>query len=233
MKVKFKDLQSSDIAVGVCGAVAFMALSAVIGDLVFGGLIGTFLGCSLALCRRKYIDELQLRAGDADAEEWVVELNGISVGRISDADYATIRLSVFNNTRLYVAQLANCGRVLLEVLGMMLLVVPVCAFWIILAILIVSPNVGADLVDQLREATPANVVMVASYWAVTMMNFGLAVAMFMAIFSGGQVRFGFVNRFGEVTAKIIRQRLRIAPEGKLVLVRWVKGARHASAGAQS
>jgi len=224
MKVTLKDLQRGDVVAGVCAALAAFAVFALFGAPLQGVIACALLGYVAAVTRHKYMTALQARVDGSGGPEWDVELNGVNVGKISDADYAAIRLQVFGDGRLYVAQLLNCGRVLMRVFDSMLMTVPVLAFWGLLAVAIVSPETCTEALNELRTATPASVAKFASFVFTFMMTLGMLSAGLTAALTGA--RFGFVNRFGEATAGILRRRLRVAAEGDIVLVRWVDGVLH-------
>lgn len=224
MKVNLKDLQRGDVVAGVCAAVAAFAVFLLFGAGLMGIAAGVLLGYVTAVARHQYMAALQARVDSSDGPDWDVELNGVNVGKISDSDYAAIRQQVFGDGRLYVAQLLNCGRVLMRVFDSMLMTVPVLAFWGLLAVAIVSPETCTEALNELRTATPASVAKFAAFVFTFMMTLGLLSAGLSAALTGA--RFGFVNRFGEATAGILRRRLRVAAEGDIVLVRWVDGVLH-------
>jgi len=55
------------------------------------------------------------------APVWLVEVNGITVGNISYADYLEIRKAVFSDVRIYVAQLFNLGKVVFLVVNRLII----------------------------------------------------------------------------------------------------------------
>jgi hypothetical protein len=224
MKVTWKDLQRSDVVAGACAAGAALVVSLLFGAALQGVVVGAMLGYAVAVSRHKYMAALQQRVRAGDGPEWDVELNGVKVGTVSDATYAAIRLQVFDDVRLYVAQLLNCGRVLMRVFDSMLLSVPLLAFWGLLAVAMFSPESCAEALNQLRAATPASIAKFASFVFSFMMALGLLAAGVNAALMGA--RYGFVNRFSEATANALRRRLGVAAEGELVLVRWADGVMH-------
>lgn len=225
MKVNLKDLKRRDVVAGVSAAVAAFAVFLLLGTgLGLAFLPGALLGYATAVTRRKYMAALLARVESSDGPDWDVELNGVNVGKISDSDYAAIRQKVFRDGRLYVAQLLNCGRVLMRVFDSMLMTVPVLAFWGLLVVAFVSPETCTEALNELRTATPPSIAKFASFLFTIMMALGLMSAGLSASLTGA--RFGFVNRFGEATTGILRRRLHVAAEGDIVLVRWVDGVLH-------
>jgi hypothetical protein len=223
MKVNLKDLHRGDVIAGICAAVAACAVFALFAGVALGLGAGVLTGYAVAVTRHRYMAALQARVERSDGPDWDVELNGVKVGRISDSKYAAVRLQVFEDWRLYVAQLLNCGRVLLRVLDSMLMVAPVLVFWGLLAVAILSPGYCTEVLNELRTVTPAAIASFASLLLTAMMTVGLLSAGLSAALTGA--RFGFVNRFGEETTRTLRRLLCVAAEGDVVLVRWVDGVR--------
>lgn len=225
MKVTWKDLQRGDLVAGACAAGTALVVCALSGGAVLGGIVlGGLVGYAVAESRRRYMAALWRRVNTSGGPNWDVELNGVKVGTIRDADYATIRLKVFGDVRLYVAQFLNCGRVLTRVLDSMLLTVPLLFFWGLLVVAMVSPESCAEALNLLRGATPASVAKFASFVFGVMTGLGVLSAWINVALMGA--RYGFVNRFSEATANALRRRLGVAAEGQIILVRWADGIAH-------
>ncbi len=224
MKVKLKDLKRGDVVAGVCAALAAFSIFLLFGAGLQGIAASALLAYATAVTRHKYMAALQARVDGSDVADWDVELNGVNVGKISDSDYAAIRQQVFADGGLYAAQLLNCGRVLIRVFDSMLMTVPVLAFWGLLAVAIVAPEICTEALNELRTVTPASLAKFATFVFTFMMTLGLLTAGMSAALTGA--RFGFVNRFSEATAGMLRRRLRVPADGDVVLVRWVDGVRH-------
>lgn len=224
MRVTWKDLQRSDwiVGAGAAGAVAVLCLlCGAIPQAIMGGMAAGYM---TALLRRRYMAALHQRAEAAGGPQWDVELNGVKVGEVSDANYAAIRLAVFGDMRLYVAQCRNGVRVMARAFDAVLMLVPTLTVWGLLAVAMFAPEWAAQALHTLQASSAAELGSMARRLAGALLVLGAMSAVLTMIVTGA--RYGFVNRFAEATGLALRRQLGVAAEGEIRLVRWVDGVAH-------
>jgi hypothetical protein len=219
-KISWK-IANKNVIAGGCVAASLLAVLATMGMWAPALLLAPVVGYGTAHLRYKYVASLQARANTPNSVEWDVELNGVKVGTVSDADYAAIRLQVFGDIWLYLAQVANVGRILLRIADSMITSIPIVAFWAMLGLGVFAPDQCAIALADLRSVTPAEIALFAHFVFGSMMVVGLlATAINVALLGAN---FGFVNQFSEAIALKLRHKLGVAAEGHLKLVRWYRG----------
>ena len=179
----------------------------------------TVLSTGLLRLHRDYVGGLRyrIRAGSNEPawQAWVVQMNDVNVGRVTDAEYAQMRLDVANDPRVYVTQLANMVRGCFSVLSSGYAAVPIGAFWVLLALAIVSPSTLVGWLATARAQTPSELaawIAAGATVLATSLVVTVAVCHLLDI-----ATFGFANCFDLAFGKLVRQRLGITAEGKLVL----------------
>jgi hypothetical protein len=170
--------------------------------------------------RSRHLDALDRRMAAVDGPVWDVELNQVKVGTISDAEYAAIRRKCFTDPRLYVAQVMNALRVILNAFDYFYRAIPLGLFWVIAALAGFSPDTIATVLAELHKAGPDVIQGVARVLVVLMF---MVVAMHWVL---GLSRFGFIDSFDEATGTALRKHCKVAAEGSIVLVRWTNGVLH-------
>jgi hypothetical protein len=224
MKVTWKDLQRADWMAGAWAAAAVMACCLLFGAIpqaIVGSLAAGYL---TALQRRRYMAALHRRAEASSGPQWTVELNGVKVGEVSDAEYAGIRLAVFTDMRLYTAQFRNSIGVLARGLDAVLMLVPTLTVWGLLVVAMFAPESAMQALRALQAATAAELGTMARRLAAALLVMGGITALFNTLVTGA--RYGFVNRFAEATGECLRRQLGVAARGEIRLVRWVEGVAH-------
>ncbi|WP_226034427.1 hypothetical protein [Aquitalea palustris] len=175
--------------------------------------------------RKKYISNLKKRIEQNTGPDWDVVMNGVKASTISDADYALIRLQVFQDPRTYIAQVVNLFGVAYRVLNAFVWVLPLIVFWAILLGCYFFPNTMHSILAEIQNlgfmvALTRLVDSVAPAIGTTV----AVVAVFLITF--GSTTFGFVNRFSFGSGNAVRKHCGIAAEGNLTLVRWTDGCPH-------
>lgn len=206
---------------GLMALVAYPVLFLTTRDWVMSGLLSGMVGAGVNYLRQRYLDSLAARAKAVNSVEWTVEMNGVEVGTISDAEYASIRLAVFSNTAHYVRQLGNLGRVLFRVFDYCYAGIPIAAFWIMGGLAIFSPDTFSSIVAAFQKSGPDAVAMVVSVAAGLFVPLAVLIVGFHYML--GMSRFGFVNKFSEATMHVVRTRCGVAAEGHMQLVRFDQG----------
>lgn len=191
------------------------------GDLLLASLLAGAFGFGANELRQKYVRFLTDRVNTENAIAWDVEINDVKVGTITDSDYAAVRLKVFSDIHNYVAQLGNLGRMAMRVLDYCYLGIPLGVFWVMVALAVFSPDSFTAIISELQKSGPAAISSGLKVGAQFIGVLMVAVVGFHFMFEFS--RFGFVNRFSEATARIVRRRCGVAAEGNMTLVRWVDG----------
>lgn len=190
-------------------------------DWLMSAMYSGFIGGGINLLRQRYLDSLAKRAKAENLIEWSVEMNGVNVGTITDAEYADIRLAVFSNTGHYVRQLLNLGRVVFRIFDYCYAGIPMAAFWIMGGLAILEPDVFTSIVAAFQKSGPDAVAQALSVAAQLFIPFAIIIFGMHTVI--GASRFGFVNKFSEATMHAVRTRCGVAVEGNMQLVRWEHG----------
>ncbi|MFM0265629.1 hypothetical protein [Paraburkholderia sediminicola] len=130
-----------------------------------------------------------------------VYINGIKIGVLSDLEWASIRAVALRDTSVHVKQVRNLLRVALRVVDSFYLAVPVGAFWILLAVAALYP----ELLSNLATAIGKEPLKAAHLAACTL--FGLFIPLgvvFGLINAALGVKFGFANQYKKQRAALLR-----------------------------
>jgi hypothetical protein len=185
----------------------------------FDALVFT-LGC-IALVDfilRHYLNALAARIEAKNSPTWDVEVNQVKVGAITDSEYAAIRHRVFSNGYLYYTQAMNIFRVAINSFDYCYRAIPLCVFWIVIALAVFSPDSLTETVAAIQHATASEIKQAVS-------TAGRLLILTMVLTGGfhwvlGLSHFGYINRFDEAVATNVRQHCSVAAEGLIVLSRW-------------
>lgn len=168
----------------------------------------------------RYEKSLLARMNAAHPVIWDIKVNSIKVGTVTDADYATMKLSAFQDGRNAGAQLLNLGHVVIGVIGKFVLAVPVTLFWCLIAVAVFFPEMYSSVIAGMQKAGPSDIAAVAKT-ALTFLTSLVGMAFCLNAVFG--VRFGFVNCFSAAVGRMLRHRCNVAAEGDIFLVRQVDG----------
>lgn len=169
----------------------------------------------------KYARTLDVRVAAGDAGPvWQVQINGVTVGELADADYAAIRRAVFLDGRTYGAQLMNLANVGLRMVNYLYVALPLAAFWLALGAFFFTPDSFAQALEAIQQITPAQaaaaIPMLAQLFVfVSMLTLGLHFAI-------GR-HFGFVNQFDLACGSRVRRAVSCAADGSVSLFRIEDG----------
>jgi hypothetical protein len=151
----------------------------------------------------KKLDALQERIKQDALASWDIRINNISVGSISDKDYAALCLQVYCDRRVYADQVFNFFRVALRGIDTLFLAIPIMTFWFIAALSIPDPHVFNAIWMAVNNAGPQAIVeMFRAYMPVGVVFAFLASGLFFVFRLS---RLGYEDRF----AQRINQRLRM------------------------
>jgi hypothetical protein len=183
------------------------------------GVTAMVLALGVVRLRDDYVASLRYRArATSGMVSWRVQMNDVEVGRLEDTAYAQMRLDVANDPRVYLAQLGNVVRGAFTVLSSGYTAVPIFAFWALLALAVVSP---ATLLDWLATARAQSASELATSITASATLLATSLLMMVAVCQLlGLSSFGFTNCFDAAVGRLVRQRLGVMAEGKLVLTQW-------------
>lgn len=158
-----------------------------------------------ALSRYEVALAKRIDAGDK-APTWQVSVNGVTVGIISDAAYATVRRSVFFDVRTCAAQLLNFCNVLSRIVDLFFMAIPLGAFWSGLVCLFFAPDIFAELQKVTLAQIASSVPMILQVYI-----------LIVFVLAAMGKRFGFVNRFDQAINERVRRAVGCAAEGDVLL----------------
>lgn len=184
-------------------------------------LAGAFtLGCIFLMdfTLRRYLNALMVRIEANNSPAWDVQVNQVKVGTITDAEYAAIRYRVFSDARPYCAQGMNVLRVTLNSFDYFYRAIPVGVFWVAVGFAVFAPDAFRDSISAIQHATSSELSQAVSVAVRLLVLTMVLVVVFYWAF--GLSRLGFVNRFDDAIATLVRQRCAVPAEGTIVLSRW-------------
>jgi len=173
-----------------------------------GGTFGLGLFLILTFYERKQLNKRVVE----NRVTWDVVVNDVVVGKITDADYAAIRLEVFATPSLYLAQVVNVLKVLFRSIGVCLRQLPSLAFWIVAALALLAPSTLVELCGEIQQMGPAEIAEATRRLVAIAVPFILG-----SLWVCGLSHLGFVDQFAEETAKGVRKRCGVAAEGTVRL----------------
>lgn len=188
------------------GSIADLPLSAMLTALA-----ATFACHSLA--RYKKVLEARMSAHDGGVK-WKVAINGVTVGEMSDADYADIQHSVFFDARVYGAQLLNFANVGWWLTNHLFTGIPLVAFWSAFSCFVFAPDTLVSAMTVLQQLTPAQAV-AASPTLIKLLFFAAIMIIGVRIAMGSY--FGFIDRFDQACNDRIRRALNCPAYGEIAL----------------
>lgn len=173
-----------------------------------------------ALIRYNNALESRINAG-GDGPEWLVQVNGVTVGQINDSDHAAIRRTVFLDARTYAAQLLNLGNVAIRAVDYLFLAIPLSAFWLVIGCFFFSPETFSEAAWALQNMTTPQAVSAVPILLRILAMVSIMVIVFHVVFGRG---FGFVNRFEQECSARVRRFVECPAEGNVSLCRFVDAA---------
>ncbi|MES2879186.1 MAG: hypothetical protein V4713_12250 [Pseudomonadota bacterium] len=190
-------------------------------DLFAFSLITTILTTLAWHVLTRYEKNLEARIAATDGGPvWQVQINGVTVGEIKDGDYASIRQTVFYDSRLYVAQFLDFWNVSMRVVDYLLTTIPMVVFWLAIGCFIFAPDLFAQALVVIQKVTPVQVaasipLLVQFLFLVSLLNFGVHL--------GIGRPFGFVNHFDQACGYRVRRAVMCAADGEVSLYRIENG----------
>lgn len=216
MKSTLKNLSRGDLATGAITGLIVACVIGLMADPVFGLGMGVIAALVASSGRQGQRAALQQRIDRPAAMVWEVMVNNVRVGQLSDATYARYEKAVHEDWRVYSAQLANLAKVCMRAGEMLLFAVPISLVWIVLAIIVIDPAAAASVVEALRAAPASELISaIERSMSVVMFIFAITMFMFAALASP---RLGYVNQFTRELNDVVRRHVRVAAEGRMMLV---------------
>ncbi|HBP5913461.1 TPA: hypothetical protein L5732_005274 [Pseudomonas aeruginosa] len=157
----------------------------------------------------------RVRVAEDRPTTYTVILNDVQVGTLRDAEYARMQLAAMDDVRVFVAQVLNVARVVLNMAGKLLVAVPFIVFWLFAGAALFSPESFTDSVAALKNADPQALLgavrtMLSVAFTVSTLTAGLMLLM-------GQ-SFGFKNLYAAAIHSRLRRHCNMPAEGEIVLV---------------
>jgi hypothetical protein len=194
----------------------FYSALVLVGPLI---MLGYFAADAL----KTYKASLLKRSKNNDPTQWDVELNGVKVGTINDATYAGIRLQLFSDKALYAAQARNLLTLCSNIALKMFTAIPAYSFWFAVLLFLFFPEKCASAWAELQTMSAESVAkFVVDHIPMAIAVLGLAAACVTPFYA---TSLGFINKFGEATAKALRSRFGVAAPGRFTLTRDQEGMR--------
>jgi len=216
MKSKLKNLSRGDVATGAITGLIAACVTGLMADAIFGMGMGAIAALAAASGRQGQHAALQARIDRPAARVWEVLVNDVRVGQLSDDTYARYEKAVHEDWRVYRAQLANLAKVVARAAEMLLFAVPISLVWIGLAIVLIDPVAAASVVEALRAAPAAELIgAVERSLSFVTFIFVIVMILFAALASP---RLGYVNQFTRELNFVVRRHVRVAAEGRMILV---------------
>lgn len=223
---------------GICGLVAALAATAasgggfspvlvllfmsffLVGNAKYGpGNLKDLSGLKSALVASAtwpYLawNQLDKKFQTPSATTYNAYVNEVFVGTLSDADYSAILRQVLRDPRCYIAQLVNAGWIVVKALDSFVVGVPMLAFWSLLWMAYFDTELYSNVIAILQQGPTAIRELVGKYFTLLVWLW-VTTLMLQFVMRGGVP--GFQNKFEQETSKLLRQRLKVAAEGEVML----------------
>lgn len=156
------------------------------------------------------------RINDPSAPDLDVRLNGITIGSLSDAEYAAMQQEALHDGRNALAQLLNIGRVLFTVVDRLIVVVPVLVFWGVLAFAAFAPYSPAEMLLEFQQADAATIKRTLGQLLQIGATLVLVTMMMMPVLG---FRFGFKNCYSAAVDQMLRYHFKTPADGDFRVTR--------------
>lgn len=206
----------TDIIIAVAAGVVVACIAGVMVGHVTAGTLGFVVSFLTTVGRQRQRAELKARIDNPASFHWEVVVNGVHVGALSDASYAMLEQAVFDNWRLYFAQVRNLLEMIGRFCGKLLFSVPVMLFWLGVAVIAFVPNSAVAVLEAMRTAPSSELISAFAHWAPGIAMVAAVPMCLLAVLAAP--RFGYENQFQAALGGAVRRRLRVAAEGRMLLV---------------
>ncbi|MBR8657850.1 hypothetical protein KDH83_31525, partial [Achromobacter sp. Marseille-Q0513] len=147
--------------------------------------------------------------------EWGVILNGVSIGRITDAQYAEIRRTVLRNGRIAFEQLGNMIQTGLTAAAKALSNLPLILVWTLLFATVAFPEDLVSLVQETQRASVQEILAFLRDLAPLAIALSGAAMGLLALLG---YDFGYRDCYREAVDRMVRQHCKVAAVGTLDLI---------------
>lgn len=149
---------------------------------------------------------------------WIVEVNGVQVGDVSDERMAAIQHTVAVDTALYLLQLGNLVRGLITAATSLVNLIPLMCFWLGVALVAFEPEAARALLTNLAAASPDELRSALLHFAKLFGLVGVtAIGVVVALSTHKGNSLGFRNQFTAAFGERLRHEVECAADGE---VRW-------------
>jgi len=159
-------------------------------------------------------DRLAKRVLSTDGGEWLVRINDVTVGRLSEQLHATIQREALHDPALATAQLLNVLKFPLAFANVALGAIPAGCFWVAVGAFAFYPKEVQLLLGQITDMAALSLLLRTAFAPFAMLL--VTVGGLMVAFG---YRFGLRNVYSEFVASTIRRICESPAEGELTLWR--------------
>lgn len=185
-----------------------------LGVLIIASLsVGITLGIAWAMGRLE--GRFQDRISADTALHWEVLINGVTVGSVSDTEYAQIQQAAFRDERLGMSQLLNAGHVMIVGASRLMVAIPLQFFWLAALYALYDAAGFLAMIAQLQAAGPETLVYTFQHLMTILLLIG---TLWLGLSALTGSRMGFRNHYRERVAQLLRQRFDVVAEGDVILV---------------
>lgn len=187
------------------------------------GALAGFIGSLSARGRARYLNSLARRSNENRPIEWDVTVNSVTVGTISDSDYAAVRYYVFRDNRIWLAQLFAGVKNFWILAKETVLALPTALVLGAVALALFAPSAIISICTTMAHASPDQLSASVSHavWVwMTLLVVGVALR---TCISGRLFNVNLTSQFDKAIALAIRRRLGVAAQGDIWLSRIEDG----------
>jgi hypothetical protein len=207
-------------------ATAFLVVLSLVARLSVRAVAGAISAALFVKAiRQTKILQLRRRIGQNGAAFWAVVVNDISVGRISDRDYAKLSLDALLDARNYLAQAVQLGRIMFRAGAIVFIAVPCLFGWFAIAAAGLAPAYLASSLAALHTVSAGDISNMASSLYPLAAEVLITAIGAWFVFGG---RTGWVDEFAEDRARRLRLFTQTSAVGQVTLVAERPDARAAS-----
>lgn len=172
-----------------------------------------------------FVRKYERKINDPDPDNiWDVQVNSVSVGKLNETEYATLKRDIALDPSVYVAQLGNLGHALIRATTNLVTMLPAAAFWCVLAWLVCDAESLREVITSFANATPQQMQTTGlqlMQMLILASVLSMGVALMMGFSSSSQL--GLENKFdGELYSRALRY-LKCPANGYVVIYRCYQG----------
>lgn len=166
----------------------------------------------------RYDRQLQGRIADPQPWIWQVSVNDISIGAITDADYAAILRKVLRDGNMALDHLVSCLRWTIALAAKMFFVFPVVVFWLLALLAMIIPDEAMPFLTKLyvewNEHAMKSVMLTNIVGVIGMLSFFLA---FLSMPARA------LSSYKQATGRLLRLHFNTPADGDVYVSRFPRG----------